>query len=144
VRDVSNRGVVYVAFGERARDEAGQSIAVLGEYNTLPVAVVSECPLGDTRHIQWCGVDKGARWPKVNLNQLTPWEQTLYLDADTRPRTDVSVGFDILDDGWDMVMTPSAAQGRDVLWHIGKPEKAQTFREWGCVGLVRKGGVLWL
>ena len=133
-----------MAYGDRSRDEAVVSIGILRERNDLPVAVISNEPLAGTRHIEWHGPGKGARWAKLNLNNLTPWDYTLYLDADTRPRVDVSVGFDILDDGWDMVMVTSASQGRDLLWHIGEEERTTTFDEWGHLPLQLQAGVFWL
>jgi hypothetical protein len=74
----------------------------------------------------------GARWAKLNLDQLSPYEYTLYIDADTRVHGNVTVGFDILADGWDLAIAPSHRQGCDCLGHLLADDRQRTFETVGC------------
>ena len=134
------RGIVYVAYGEKAHAEAKASIACL--HGGLPVAVVSDKLIAGVQSIEWATPGYGARWAKLNIDKLSPWEDTLYLDADTRPKADVTVGFEILDDGWDLVVTPSGNQGENWLWHITDEERGVTEAEIGR-RLQLQMGVFW-
>lgn len=136
----TGRGIIYVAYGDKAHAEAKASIACL--QSDLPVAVVSDKPLAGVQHIEWDTPGYGARWAKLHIDKLSPWEKTLYLDADTRPKADVAVGFDILGDGWDLVVTPSANQEKDWLWHITEKERGATEEEVGR-RLQLQMGVFW-
>ena len=40
------------------------------------------------RTIQWADLGTPGRWAKVNLDKLSPWDQTLFLDADTQTMID--------------------------------------------------------
>jgi hypothetical protein len=48
--------------------------------------------------------DPGARWPKVNLDTLSPFDATLYLDADTVLTAPVYALFDWIERGWEFVI----------------------------------------
>jgi len=72
-----------------------------------------------------------SRWAKTTMLDWTPWLDTLYLDADTRVWGDLSAGFQVLDDGWDLALTISDNQAEDWLWHIDAGERAQTREECG-------------
>lgn len=128
------QGIVYVAYGKNARTFAIRSIATLRLNNTIPVAVVSDKPLGlfNVKDIYAEDVDPGARWPKLNINRLSPFEYTCYMDADTYAYASINAGFAILKDGWDMAIVPSENQGERLLWHLdnGK-ELAHTLRAIG-------------
>lgn len=138
------KGVVYVAYGDKAREQAAASIASLRKLNRYPVAVISGEPLLGARHIGFEDSGPGARWAKLNIEKLSPWEQTMYIDADTRPRSDISVGFEILADGWDMVIVPSENQGHELLWHVGGEERETTLNEIGNPApLQLQAGVFW-
>jgi hypothetical protein len=140
------RGVVYVAYGGPARREAAASIQSLLKRNRLPVTVLSDRPLLSTTHVYAPDEDKGARWAKLNLNLLTPYDHTLYLDADTRVHSDLSAGFEILADGWDLVITPSVNQidTQDWLWHCDAGDRAETVTAWGFFPLTLQGGVFYV
>lgn len=125
-------GALYVAFGEAARREAAVSIKGLPE---LPIAVVGDEPLigNDMTFIDFDGnPGPGARYAKLSMAELSPFKFTLYLDADTRPRGDVSLGFGMLLDGWHLVMASSSRQGHDVLGNVGDGERAATFKMLRC------------
>ena len=68
----------------------------------------------------------------------------LYLDADTLVRQAVDVGFEMLADGWDLVMVPSTNQGDDVLWHVRPEEVGATFAELGYQPLQLQCGVMFI
>ena len=95
---MTTTGVVYIAFGVKARAEAAASIASLQAHHTLPVAVVSDAPLPSVRgvtYLESAGLTAGTpgRMAKVHLDRLTPFEHTLYLDADTRVHGQLWAGF---------------------------------------------------
>ena len=122
---VVRRGVVYIVYGEAARREALASLESLRVYNDWPVAVIGEAVRG-VENIPFD--DRGARgrWAKVNLERLSPFEQTLYLDADTRVNGRLTAGFEMLGDGWELVFAPSARQGHDVMGHLPPEERGFT------------------
>lgn len=113
------RGVAYIAFGDKAQAEAEKSIETLKNYHSWPITMA---PMNKAR----TDVQK-SRLAKVTLLNWSPYQDTLYLDADTRIRGPLDAGFQILDDGWDMAMVPSTNQGEDWLWHIGKEERQETY-----------------
>ncbi len=86
--------------------------------------------------------DQGGRWAKVNLDRLSPYDLTLYIDADTRVRQDVSAAFELLADGWDVVVAHSAQQGDGWLWHVGEAERNVTAREIGLGGVQLQAGMI--
>lgn len=124
-RDV---GVVWAAFGEKAKGEQEACLESLRRLHGWPFRLVREedAPLG---------LDdmQASRWAKTHLLDLSPFEQTLYLDADTRVVGNLSAGFTVLDDGWDMALAASGNQGQDWLWHVGDDERQATKAEWGGV-----------
>ena len=139
------KGVVYVVYGEPARREARASIEMLRRRHNWPIAVISDQPaIQGTRHIQFAERDVGARWAKLHLDVLSPFDQTLYLDADTRPYQNLSAGFDILADGWDVAMTASSQQGGSFLWHCGEDDREATLAAWGWRPLALQAGAMFL
>jgi hypothetical protein len=133
------RGVCYVAYGHSARKEARESIASLLAHSDLPVKVIGdEWPVAVAwvDHESYPQRDLGGRWAKLNLDRLSPWGQTLYLDADTRVHGDVSAGFEVLDDGWDMAMAFSARQGSDVLGNCPEGDREAAFEAIGTMAVL--------
>ena len=137
-------GVMYVAYGRKARNEAAASIASLREFHDWPVAVASDKPLVRGTRLLHCE-QRGTpgRWAKVNLDKLTPWEWTLFLDADTRIHGDLSIGFRLLANGYDLVMVPSRPQHNDMLRHLGDQERKRTLGELPLDVLQLNTGVMW-
>lgn len=137
-------GAVYVAYGENAQREAMMSIHTLrAQHPALPVAVIGDPVRGADLHIPFEQIDSGGRWAKVNLDRLTPFDFTLYLDADTRIRADLSAGFDLLRDGWDLCITPSLMQENGAFWHVDAPERETTLDELGYTPVQWQGGVFY-
>ena len=126
------RGAIYVAFGGHALAEMRRSVAGLWQHNDIDVAVIGDVKtpleLDGAQLIPWKTPGPGARWAKLNADLLAPlpWQQVLYLDADTRVLGDVMAPFAILDDGFDLVLTPSINQGANVLCHIGADDRLET------------------
>lgn len=124
-------GALYVAVGEAARREATASIKGLPD---MPVCIVGDQPLigNDMQFVEFPDAGNGARRAKLNADLLSPFEMTLYLDADTRPVGDVTRGFGPLADGWHVCLAPSARQGYDCLGNIAAGERHLTFQEIAC------------
>lgn len=125
-------GLVYIVYDQAARREAAASVASLqasGGKNDYPVAIVGEGVSG-VDHIAFDSpfveAVRASRWAKLNLDRLSPFRYTLYLDADTRVKGDLAAGFKILADGWDMVIAPSGRQGGDVMGHLPQAERSHT------------------
>lgn len=126
-------GALYVAYGKAARQEAAQSAETLREHNPdLPIATISDKAIAPYRHIRFKEPGNGARWAKLQMDKLTPFDNTMYIDADTRVKGNLMTGFDILNDGWQMVIAPSTRQKTDVLGHLSTEDKACTLETLGC------------
>ena len=110
-----------MAYGDVAQAQARDAVATVREHSTLPITAWDKPWTGEGLNNA-----QGARRAKVSLLDWTPYRDTLYLDADTRVRGDVSAGFAMLDDGWDLVMAPSDHQGPEWLWHVSEKERAET------------------
>jgi hypothetical protein len=130
----TGRGVCYIAIGDNAEREAEQSIQGLQRYNDLEHTVNT---LTDGT-----GPVQRSRYLKTTLYDWSPYEQTLYLDADTRVRGSVMGLFAMLDDGWDMVIAPSVNQGARLLAHVRAEERDLTYDELGYRPVQLQGGVL--
>jgi hypothetical protein len=121
-------GVVYIAYGPKAKQEAMESIKSLKQHNSLPVTVIDESKFngGD-----FMTDSQRARWGKLNIPELVDYDRVLYADADTRFGADITPGFDILDE-WDMAIVPSKNQGSALFAHIPNAvEKETTLTEIG-------------
>jgi hypothetical protein len=146
-------GIIYVAYGDNAIAQVRASIDSLRHVArcTLPVAVISDVPIGsgignfggDIRHLPFPDYDPGARWAKLSQDTLSPFDLNLYLDSDTRPRTSLQPIFDILADGWDLVIALSLQQGPShVLWHCTEDDRKATFQTYYCNEFLQlQGGV---
>lgn len=126
-------GVVYVAYGDAARREARLAIKALRDMHSWPVVVISDKHLDNEHTVIFKDVSFGARWAKLNLDQLVPreWTHILYMDADTRVHADISAGFTALDAGFDMAICPSENQGGRCMQHVGAEERQVTRSEIG-------------
>lgn len=134
-----------VAYGDKARREAEGCLRSLGQSNPgLALAVVSDRPLKGYPHLSAPDLDAGARLAKLSLDSLSLFEATCYLDADTRTHGSLEAGFAILDDGWELVITPSKNQGNDLLGNCQLEDRRATLNTLHCdhpLGL--QAGVMW-
>lgn len=134
---MTTRGAVYIAYGSRALSEYWEASQSLKKHMPdLPIAMIGSdsAELGDMSG--FTDVQK-SRWAKVNLDKLSPFDHTLYLDADTRVYGDLSAGFDILDRGWDMALVTSENQGARLLWHVSREDKEATLKKAGAYDVLQ-------
>jgi hypothetical protein len=136
---MGGQGVAMIAYGEKAEREAGYCLESLRLRHGWPVCLWRGALPGAPN------TDKGrSRHAKTHMLDWTPWDRTLYLDADTRVQGDLSAGFFILDAGWDLAICPSANQGDDWLWHVGEAERVATRCELGGEPLQLQAGAFFV
>lgn len=125
-----------MAYGRLARHEAEESLKGLrANMPGLKVKVIEaemEAATSD---------EQRSRMAKVRLDELSPFETTLYIDADTRPQADLSAGFEMIESGFDLAIAPSGNQGEDCLWHVNDKERRETIRELGYQPLQLQAGL---
>lgn len=97
-----------MGFGKRAAQDISKSMASLLRCGLdIPVAVVGDMPVRGTQFIKWEGENPFDAEQRTNfqfragrikpsLCQLTPFERTLYIDADTEFMSDILAGFELL------------------------------------------------
>ena len=127
---VAERGALYVVYGEKAREQALESIATVREYAPeLPIAVVSDRPLeGADYQIYHVDADPGARTIKTRMYSLSPFRETMFLDADTRLLQDPAAGFDLLKYA-DVVLSQDPVRiFADQTWPHLDPQEVKTTR----------------
>lgn len=94
---MTTRGVLYVAYGEKALVALQHSLRSLGKYAPgLAVRVVSDREVFGAQTILRPEADPGARRYKTDMYNLSPFAQTLFLDADTELRASPEAGFKLL------------------------------------------------
>lgn len=126
------RGVVQIAVGERAAAQQRMSAATI----TLPVTVI-------TNSIDGLTPVQSSRYHKTHLDN-SPYQDTLYMDADTRAKADVTAPFAALAAGWDMCICPSNNQEiGENLWHVALEEREATYNELGYMPLQLQAGVIY-
>jgi len=103
-------GILYMGFGPRAATEIRKSMASLRNVGLkIPVCVVGDAPIRGAQFIPWegeCPFDASQRENfqfragrvKPFLYGLTPFERTLYIDADTEFMSDIVQGFELLNE----------------------------------------------
>jgi hypothetical protein len=140
---MATRGAVFVAYGDNARREVRLAVASLATHMPgLPAVVFSDNPLpGLTVHL-YDDTDPGARLVKLNLDLLAPFDEVLYLDADTRVQQDLSTGFKILEGSWDLAIAPSRAQDSEFLWLCSEAERQDTVEMYSAMPVVLQGGTM--
>ena len=128
-------GVVFVTCGDKAIENYRHA------YDAMEIS--------DNHYpIQTIGKDYGAankhasRHAKTSLYDVTKFDRFLYLDADTRPRESLQPIFDILSDGWDMVVAVDGNQDDSVFWHVDENEREKTLQEIGARPLQLQCGIM--
>ena len=147
---MNSRGVVYVAYGEQAREQVRLSAATMMRHNPgLPIRVIADAPVPrigrapSLRHIWFEDCDIGARWAKLHVDQLSPFDLTLYIDADTRIMADIQEPFKYLERGWELCICPTLYQGEEAHGHVNQEERDKTFQEVGTHIQVLQAGVFY-
>jgi hypothetical protein len=145
------KGAIWIAFGNPSLREAMKAIqeyqAILPSATAAPVALICEAmtPLRNVQHVIREDISWGARQTKVMLDLITPYNHTLYMDADTRVKSSAILrGFKMLEAGWDLIMAPSHRQGSDVFGHIDQEERIYTFNRLSNIQAIQfQAGVMW-
>lgn len=133
-------GVIYIAYGDSAREEAARAIVHLKKRCSLPVMVIGEPVTGADHYKPFDDRNSKGRLAKVNLYWLSPFSLTLYMDADTVVKQDLDRIFYPIHEGFDMAAIPSSSQGSTWLWPLSDEEQRETVAQCGKA-LVVQGGV---
>ena len=142
------RGIYIVAFGEPARKCANRCIRAskrLMPEISIALCAVSPLNVGEDIFIQWEDVDIGGRTAKLAAYENAPqdWEYILYLDADTEPIEDISFLFEILHQGWELVICKDMAKyalARFMARGDNKPETEATLSMIGTDEVLQYNG----
>ena len=128
-------GVVFIAYGPKAEQEYSRALdafSVAGNYYP------TQCIGAD-----YASTNKQAsRHAKTRLIDWANYDNFVYLDADTRPRESLKPLYDILADGWDVVIAIDGNQDQSVFWHVGGQEREETLKELGVLPLQLQCGVM--
>ena len=150
VKAAGRRGVYYVAYGAPSRRMATRAITSFKQHvEGVEAALVGSEPLGpEDVFIEHPDVDIGGRCAKTKIFDLAPaeWDVVLYLDADTEVIADISFLYQILDDGWDMVICKNPVRFH-VIRNMVRPDNGEecavTFKQLGSKELLQlNGGVV--
>lgn len=112
------RGILYVAYGQAAIAQFYVALRHLGRVHNWPIAVITDetlrpqhgCPAFEV--IPFASDHAGARDAKLMMDVLSPFSQTVYMDADTRIRRSISAIWSFLDQGWEVCATPVGSKTR--------------------------------
>ena len=144
-----SRGVVYVAYGKPARDQVQLSAqSLVAQHPRLPFRVISDRPFKRVagfpaiQIIPYPDTDPGARLVKLNVDSLSPFDHTAYIDADTRIQGNILWPFELLEAGWEMAIVPCRHQGEHANPHVNAEERTITFAEVGDATALQ-GGVIY-
>lgn len=141
------RGALWVAYGEPARKCAMGSISTFRQHHSgIQTALVGKTPLGiEDVFIEYPDVDIGGRAAKTMIYDLAPaeWEYVAYFDADTEFIADISILYQFVIDGFDMVICKNPGK-----YHIAtkmvrsdnKDECEYTFNQLGTSELIQLNG----
>lgn len=93
------KGALYIAYGDAAVRQATISISTLRQRAPkLPIAVVSnKNSFPSCTFIERPDADLGAREWKTRMYELSPFDKTLFLDADTEVLSSPEAGFKLLE-----------------------------------------------
>ena len=132
-------GVVLVAYGEQVGISERRAREAL-------VHICPDLPVHIRRDRTGQSNDSAeSRYAKVTLLDWTPFDYTAYLDADTQVIQPIDAGFQMLEDGWDMVITVDQNQSEhNWLWHCGEEDKAYTLTRLGYQALQLQAGVFFV
>ena len=141
------RGVYFVAYGKPARDCATGAIDSFKRFlPDIPVALVSDTALGpEDLFIEHPDEDIGGRAVKVQIYDLAPrdWQYVAYLDADIEIIAGNDLIWNILEDGWDMVICKNPGRfhvAREMKRSDNHDECELTFRQLGTDELIQLNG----
>jgi len=136
-----NRGVIYICWGDPAIREAEASMRSLWKHEPgMPVMVVGDAQTvthfaGNTRvKMHECKVDPftsstlfGFKAGRIKplLAGISPFEQTLYVDAETEFKISPMIGFDLLE-RWDFVIAEAETRSLAATFQDNRTEASKT------------------
>ncbi|NJN31069.1 MAG: hypothetical protein HC824_12050 [Synechococcales cyanobacterium RM1_1_8] len=155
---MEKQGVVYCATGSGAYLEAAliSAIALRNLEPELPITIISEHQALPTRSLAHYGIDTRwltseelpaepmpflSRYLKTRLFQLSPYVETLLLDADILPHQPVRQLWQALDQG-DMAMVPDRLPTVALCDHVAAAEKTYTLGQVPPTATQYNSGVL--
>jgi SAM-dependent methyltransferase len=96
---LAERGVLYIAYGENARTCAKKSMETCHALvPDLPVALIADAPIGGEDFFLWhLDCHPGARVQKTGMYWLSPFRETLFMDADTLLQKSPMHAFELLE-----------------------------------------------
>ena len=139
-------GILYMAWGEKAATAVKRSVATLKRAGfSYPICVVGDAPVDGFQFIKWLDESPFDISQKKNfqfragrikpkLYDLSPFDFTLYLDADTEFVQDIQPGFEMLTE-CDIALTQEYLTVGELYnkfmagWEINIEERAQTIKE---------------
>lgn len=139
-------GLIYMSFGEKAGQAVKKSAATLKRIGfSYPVTVVGDAPVDGFNFVKWEGESPFDITQKKNfqfragrikplLYDLSPYDRTLYIDADTQFIQDIHEGFELLDN-CEIALTQEYLTVGELYnkfmagWEINIEERAQTIKE---------------
>jgi hypothetical protein len=148
---IKNCGVYYVAFGAPSRKMAKKAISSFKKYMPdVEAMLVSDGPLnaGEDHFCEQADQDIGGRIAKIKIDTLIPehWQYILYLDADTEVIADISFLYQVLIDGWELVICKNPGKYHELSQMLrpdNEDETNYTFEQLGSRHLLQlNGGVL--
>ncbi len=127
----NNKCAVIIAYGNKAIQSAKRCISGIKKHSNIPIVIISNTVFCDEVTCIFDNPGYGARLAKLSLFDIVPMQYrfVLYLDADTEPIGDISIGFDVLYDGFDIALSPSINQGIDVFSHIKNKDEVKRTHE---------------
>lgn len=131
-----SEGIILIALGDSARRNAKECIATIQKYTDLPVTVYTDtlwkqkgvtCIYANlSEGIEIVDFGMESRRLKTQLELLTPYKTTLYMDVDCRLRANPELYFDAIADGFDMAMAYSSVQGEHFGQHCPDADREAT------------------
>lgn len=132
-------GAVLIIYGDAAETSALRAHVALSD-------VCPDLPVHVHRERAGLGTDSAeSRYAKVTLLDWTPFDYTVYLDADTQVYQSIDAGFEMVRDGWDIAIAPSQNQSEhEWLWHCGELDRGHTRGALGYQALQLQAGVFFV
>ncbi len=130
-------GIITLAYGQEAHNALSKVLwPSLERYaRDIRLCVLSDTPPENALISVWRftrTVHPLARDVKLQVAKLSPFDRTLYLDADTELLADPTPLFRILD-AYPLALTHSARQGYDALGNCSPEDRHATFKLYGCL-----------
>ena len=142
-------GIIYMSFGEKAAAAVRESAASLRRVGLqIPVCVIGSTPAEGLPFVEWTGKSPFDASERTNfqfragrvkplLYELSPFDRTLYLDADTQFVDDILPGFEALGE-YDIAIARENLTLQQLYnkklagWEINLQERDATVKELGA------------